>query len=144
MALDYSAGLDSLQVDVDLDSDGVSDQVVPPTTVLDHQGIQDMIPPTTTIVIEGTQDDLGFYSGATTVTLVVTDAPIGNATGVYKTEYSLDGGDTWMEYSAPINLIAEDVPVFFARSVDKGGNQEYPFAEKRLGPNYLYLPSIQG
>jgi pimeloyl-ACP methyl ester carboxylesterase len=143
IALDYSAGLDSLQVEVDLNSDGVTDQVITPTAVLDQQAIQDMVPPTTTITVEGAQDGLGFYSGAITVTLAATDTPEGNATGVHKTEYSLDDGATWLEYTGPLELIAEDTPVFLARSVDRGGNQEYPFAEKRLRANIVYLPSLQ-
>jgi hypothetical protein len=111
--------------------------------VLDQQGIQDVVPPTTTINIDGTQDPWGFYSGDITVTLTATDTPEGKATGVYKTEYSLDGGTTWLEYTSPLDLIAEDTPVFLARSVDQGGNQEYPFAENRLRPYSLFLPAIQ-
>jgi hypothetical protein len=140
MALDYSAGLDSLQVEVDLNNDGIPDQIITPTAVLDQQGIQDTFPPTTTITVEGSEDALGFYTGPVTVTLTVTDTPEGNATGVYKTEYSINGGATWLEYSGPLNIIAEDAPIFLARSVDKGGNQEYPFVSKRLRPYVLTLP----
>ena len=45
------------------------------------------------------------------------------------------------------HLIAEEVPQFEARSVDRVGNQEVPWATVRLRPlevdNKIYLPFLQ-
>ena len=140
--LDYSAGLSSIQVQVDLNNDTIPDQIITPTVILNQQGIQDITPPRTSIIVEGAMDSLGFYNGIITVTLTANDLPEVNATGVYLTEYSVDGGETWLEYSDKIQIVAENVPLFLARSIDKGNNLEYPFAEKRLRPYNLYLPAI--
>ena len=142
MLLDYSTGLDSLQLLVDLNNDGLPEQTITPTAILEQQGIQDITPPTTTISIEGNQDAQGFYTGLVTVTLSVQDGPEGFSTGVYKTEYSLDGGQSWLTYTGPTNFIAETVPEFKARSVDYGGNQEYPLVSKRLRAYAVTLPVI--
>jgi hypothetical protein len=142
MALDYSAGLSTLQLIMDFNNDGIPDQVITPTSVLDQDGIGDIVPPTTTIAIEGNQDAWGFYTGSVTITLSAQDGPDGMATGVLKTEYSLDGGESWLVYTGPINMVAEAVPVLQARSVDRGGNQEYPFTSQRLRPYVTFLPSL--
>jgi hypothetical protein len=69
--------------------------------------------------------------------------PSENAVGVYKTEYSLDGGISWSKYDGLIHVIAENVPLFLARSVDLGDNYEFPFVAKRLRPYRSYLPALR-
>lgn len=91
------------------------------------------------MTIVGTSDALGFYTGPVTVTLNASDG----GTGVLQTEYSLDGGATWQVYTEPISFVAEQTPVFHARSVDQAGNQEAPWPRQRLRPYALYLPATR-
>lgn len=139
LPVDPGAGYATLLVEVDLDGDGVPDQFLPPTSVLDQAGSQDYTPPTTRITVQGFQNGMGFYTGPVLVTLNATDAGV----GVYKTEYSLDGGLTWLEYVLPLAFPAELAPVFSARSVDLAGNQEMPWAMVRLQAYKVNLPLVR-
>ncbi len=94
--------------------------------------------PVTLVSIDGEQDALGFFKGQVWLTLTASDT----GTGVLKSEYSLDGGNTWQVYQTPVLFDSAQVPVLFARSVDEAGNQEYPFAERRLQPFQVNLPAI--
>jgi alpha-tubulin suppressor-like RCC1 family protein/pimeloyl-ACP methyl ester carboxylesterase len=138
LLLDPTDDMEELRLALDLDNDGTPDHVLPPTSVLDADGLQDMAPPITTITIEGTVDAWGFYMGMVTATISATD----EGTGVLRSDYSLDGGQTWQTYTEPLSFFAEQVPVFEARSVDQAGNQEFPWATRRLRPYALYLPTI--
>jgi len=137
LPLDYNAGLSNLQLQL-YDDQGLPTSALPPTSVLDQQQVQDITPPTTTIAVQGTQTPSGFYTGPVTVTLSASDT----GTGVLKTEYSMDKGLTWQNYSAPLNLVAEQTPLILARSTDNGGNQEYPGVAQRLQPILIFLPLI--
>jgi alpha-tubulin suppressor-like RCC1 family protein/pimeloyl-ACP methyl ester carboxylesterase len=137
LLLDPTEEMEELRLVLDLDNNGTPDHILPPTSVLDTDGLQDMTPPTTTIIIEGTVDTWGFYIGMVTATVSATD----EGTGVLMSEYSVDGGQTWQTYSEPLSFLAEQVPIFEARSVDWAGNQEYPWARVRLQPYTLYLPA---
>jgi pimeloyl-ACP methyl ester carboxylesterase len=138
MPIDFAAGLPNLSLQV-FDQGGSPLVTLGPTGVLNAQQSQDYASPTTTITVTGTPDSLGFYSGEVTMTLSATDS----GTGVYQTQYSLDEGATWETYAAPVSFMAEQTPVVYARSVDLGGNQEYPGASQRLRPVTLYLPLIR-
>jgi alpha-tubulin suppressor-like RCC1 family protein len=129
MSLNYANGLPSLQLVVSPGGGG-SQEALPPTSVLNQEQTQDISMPVTTISISGARDSLGFFTGPVTATLSATDT----GTGVLKTEYSLDGGTTWLLYSAPVNFTAEDVQMFHARSVDIAGNQEYPWPFEQIRP----------
>jgi len=137
MQIDFAMGLPNLSLLVS-NSNGVPTAALPPTSVLDQQQSQDYTSPTTTVTVQGTQDALGFYTGTVTVTLSATDSGV----GVLKTEYSLDGGQTWQTYTTPVSVIAEQAPVLYARSVDLGGNQEYPGVSQRLRPYIISLPLV--
>jgi pimeloyl-ACP methyl ester carboxylesterase len=139
LSLDLADDLSALQLLVDLNNDGNPDHVLPPSAVLDAEESQDITMPVTTIVTQGTPGDLGFYTGVVTVTLTASDV----GAGVFKTEYSLDGGGTWQLYTEPISFTAEDVPIFYARSVDRAGNAEFPWPKERLQSHSLFLPTIQ-
>jgi pimeloyl-ACP methyl ester carboxylesterase len=140
VAVDYSQGLSQLQMLLDQDANGSTDTVVPLTSNLDQTQSQDYTPPVTTIQVSGTQTTPDYFTGLVIITLSSSDTD----TGVLKTEYSLDGAKTWQTYSNPIQIVAEKVPVFYARSIDKAGNQEYPNESKALIPPTLYtfLPVV--
>jgi hypothetical protein len=128
LLLDYSAGLDMLTLSVL--NDGSPEVTILPSSLLDAQGAQDYFMPVTNIQVDGTTDSSGYYTGKVTVTLTASDAH----TGVLKTQYSLDGGLTWLDYQYAVSFQAEDVPVFYARSVDLAGNTEYPYPSQALRP----------
>lgn len=101
----------------------------------------DVTAPTTSIAVEGPQDGEGAFTGAVTVTVSATDA----GSGVDRSYTSLDGGQTWQEYGAPLSVGPGQAASVQAYSVDKAGNQEYPPQERSLafaGQTNLYLPAV--
>jgi len=104
----------------------------------------DRIPPVTRISVQGAWHEGAWYD-AVVVTLEGEDE-----SGIARTEYSLDGGTTWLLYSGPFELLPGEIPApagvmdeeFFAggagthlvlaSSTDNAGNVEDP-------PAYLQL-----
>ena len=121
MAID-PANLNALTLAVDANHDGTPDTLLVPDGVLDAAQAQDFTPPVTTLQVDGVKNASGYYQGSLTVTLSAADSGVGVANSLY----SLDFGHTWQVYSAPVSLQAAVTPVFYAYSVDKAGNQEYP------------------
>jgi hypothetical protein len=82
----------------------------------------DSTAPVTTAVVTPAQPDgqHGWYVHPVTVTLNAYD----NLSGVYKTEYSLDGGSTWQAYTAPVTLSQDSKYTVSYRSTDVAGNVE--------------------
>ena len=134
--VDYAVGLSHLLMRLDQDADGWMEDFVEQTSVLDQTQSQDYTPPVTTVQVSGTSNAVGYF----TVTVSSSD----KGTGVLKTEFSLDNAKTWRTYSGPILITPEQVPVFLARSMDKAGNREYPFARKNMiFPHiYSFLPIV--
>ncbi|MBL8055429.1 MAG: hypothetical protein JNK29_01960, partial [Anaerolineales bacterium] len=137
LSLDDAAGLAGLQLQL-FDAQGAPAAALPPTSLLDQPQAQDYTPPLTTMAVQGTQTAFAAYTGPVTVTLSVADSGV----GVLATDYSLDAGQTWQAYTAPLVVVAEQVPVVWARSMDLAGNQEYPGVSQRLQPLRLYLPIV--
>src|SRR3989344_5397481 len=81
----------------------------------------DITAPTTTISLAGTLVS-GWYTSGTLVTLSATDNSGG--VGVWKTEYSLDGGTNWITYTNPIAPPDADNLDILYRSEDYMGNLE--------------------
>lgn len=126
-------------IDVDSNKDGITDVVIFPTKILDHQNSVDFIPPHSSILIQGKSDPMGYFTGLVTVTLEASDME----SGIYKIEYSLDGGVTGQVYKAPFKMLAESVPVLYVKATDLAGNTENPWVERRLRPPYaLHLPLL--
>jgi hypothetical protein len=90
----------------------------------------DSTPPVTTAVVTPAQPDglHGWYVHPVTVTMSAYD----NLSGVAKTEYSLDGGSTWLAYTAPVTLNQDSKYTVSYRSTDIAGNVE---AAKTIGFN---------
>ncbi len=66
----------------------------------------------------------GWYIDDVTVNLGATD----DCTGVALTEYSLDGGATWLPYAGSFVITAEGATTVLTRSTDRAGNTETPVA----------------
>jgi hypothetical protein len=90
----------------------------------------DSMPPVTTAAVSPAAPDgqNGWYVHPVTVTLNAYD----NLSGVAKTEISLDGGSTWLTYTAPVTLSQDSRYTVSYRSTDIAGNVE---AVKTIGFN---------
>jgi formylglycine-generating enzyme required for sulfatase activity/pimeloyl-ACP methyl ester carboxylesterase len=137
-----SASLTALQLQIDLDADNTPDETrVPDVVVDDPVELQDTTMPTTTLTVQGPQNGEGDFTGAVTVTLTAED----DSSGVIKSFYSLNNGQSWQEYSAPVQVQPGQAAAVQAYSVDRAGNQEYPPQERALpfvGASKLYLPVV--
>jgi len=137
-----SAPLTSLQLAIDLDADGASDETRTPDAVVnDPMAVQDTTMPTTTLKVQGPQDAKGVYTSAVTVTLSAVD----DNSGVLKSYLSLDNGQSWQVYSAPVTVQPGQATAVQAYTVDMAGNQEYPPQVQALsfaGVGKLYLPVV--
>jgi len=80
----------------------------------------DTSPPTTTIAINGTIGNNGYYVSSVSITLSAKD----DFSGVQKTEYSLNDGQTWNMYTSAIELSEDKVYAVSYRSTDRKGNME--------------------
>ena len=102
----------------------------------------DTTKPTTTILVAGPQNAQGAFMGAVTVTISAVDS----GSGVDKSYTSVDGGQSWQEYTGALQIQSGQTTSVHAYSVDKVGNQEPPqirqivFAVRTL----LYLPTVAG
>lgn len=82
---------------------------------------EDSIAPSTTFSHSSEASD-GWFNADVQVTLSAVDNDGGS--GVDKTEYSLDGGTTWVKYDAPFAVSGEGVNEVKFHSTDKAGNTE--------------------
>lgn len=82
----------------------------------------DSVAPTTTISMSGTSGSNNWFISDVLVTLSAQDNAGG--TGVFKTEYSLDSGQTWKDYSSSIAISTEGTSSILYRSRDFVGNIE--------------------
>ncbi len=138
------SALEQLTLTVAAAEDGAPATTHAPDAVLDDPAkIQDTVMPTTTLNLQGPQNSEGAYIGTVVLSLGAAD----DNAGVLKSYYSLDGGQTWQEYTAAVQLAPGQEIAVQAYSVDNAGNQEYPavaqtvhFAPQRR----LYLPLVQG
>jgi cytochrome c len=87
-----------------------------------ESGVSDTTPPETTATLTpATPDgDNDWYVSPVEVTLAATD----DDSGVARTEYSLDGGETWTTYSATFEVDADGEHTVAYRSTDEAGNIE--------------------
>ncbi len=129
--------LANLRTAVDANGDGTAETVLPPDAVLDDPTkVQDVTMPATTITPAGKKDAQGNYTSPVTVTLAAQDA----GSGVLKVYYSLDGGQSWQEYTAPFEIAAGAATAVHAFAVDKAGNVRSSAGEAADLPASSNLP----
>lgn len=80
----------------------------------------DQTPPATTAKIIGTKGNNDWYISYVSVELTASD----KASGISGTKYSLDNGQTYQEYTEPINIQAEGINKLLYYSEDNAGNKE--------------------
>jgi hypothetical protein len=80
----------------------------------------DKTAPVTSATVSGTTGKNGWYVSAVTLTLAATD----NLSGVASTQYSRDGGTTWLAYGGPVAFSTDARYSILYRSTDAAGNVE--------------------
>lgn len=84
---------------------------------------QDTLPPVTFLALDGTPSVNGWFVTPVTLTLTAEDMPTPGAVGVRLTEYSLDDGTTWLQYTQSL-VLGDGVYTLLYRSVDHVNNLE--------------------
>jgi len=99
-------------------------QNISPSSNLTGDVVYDQIPPKTNIQISGLLGNNGWYRSNVIVTLIPQDDSSGS--GILKTEYSLDNGQTVNTYIGPFVISTEKINKLKFRSIDNAGNEEDP------------------
>jgi formylglycine-generating enzyme required for sulfatase activity/pimeloyl-ACP methyl ester carboxylesterase len=131
-----SVPLDQLEAVV---TDGDSSRVYTPDIVLaDPSEMRDKSTPVTSLSAQGEQDGEGAFNGPVNVSVSATD----DNSGVFRSYLSLDNGQTWQEYTSPVQfeLPPGESTTLQAYSVDRAGNQEYPPIMRELSFNAITGP----
>jgi len=119
--------LATLELQVDANGDGSFEQTLVPNALLETPAeAQDVTPPTTLATIAGATSKSGELTGDATITLTAQDNAGG--AGLLATWYSLNSGETWLKYGAPIVVAPGAALMFDFYSTDRAGNQESIFA----------------
>jgi pimeloyl-ACP methyl ester carboxylesterase len=112
----------SPEILLDKNGDGSDNQYIDFSSNLTGDVIYDEIPPKTDFQIYGILGDNGWFKSDVNVTLIPQYESMGS--GVLKTEYSLDNGQTINLYTKPFEISAEKINKLKFRSVDNAGNEE--------------------
>ncbi len=93
---------------------------------IDYIGDQvDTTAPVVEATVTGSRNGVGEYLGRATLTLSASDS-----SGVAKTEYSLDGGATWITYSAPVAFTTRGAQTVRYRATDRAATPNTSTAEQ--------------
>jgi hypothetical protein len=92
-----------------------------PRTIVFTPVPPDTQPPVTVATVDGVPGNAGWFLSSVLVHLSATDD-----TAVASTEYSLDGGTTWVTYAGSLVVSSEGATVVQFRSTDTAGNVEAP------------------
>lgn len=130
------AGGEIPHLNVDLEGDGVVDEVKAPDAVLDGKESTDISPPTSLITIE--YPPVGNDAQAT-ITINALDEEEGS--GVSHVQYSFDGWKTVYSYTSPLTVNMTNVSEIWAKAVDKAGNEQYPLTEATITQR-VFLPML--
>lgn len=110
----------SNSISVDVNGDGIFELQVPVSAVLDEAQSDDLTKPVTKLDIKGNKISENSYISSVQIALSATD----DNAGVLKTEYSLDGGKTWVKYNKSFVINDRGGVKLMYRSTDKAGNIE--------------------
>jgi len=109
-------------IKVDQDGDQAFEATAQPSSILNEQESSDLAKPETNINILGTQGNDNWYISSVQVLLTASDNESGS--GILKTEYSLDNGQTWQVYTDIINIDRQGANKLSFKSTDRAGNIE--------------------
>jgi len=105
---------------LDQNGDGIFESQIRPSATLNGAQSQDLVKPETQISVSGASGENGWHISDVQITLTATD----DNSGVLKTEYSLNNGQTWNIYTSPFTISQEGTPTVLYKSIDKAGNIE--------------------
>lgn len=121
---DYNTALTPPMLEIDQDGNGTSDKQIEASALLTGDQNNDQASPTTTINLNGQKGNNSWYISDVTVELLANDQDSGS--GILKTVYTLDGGQTTQEYSSPFIISSEGINKLQVKSIDRAGNEEFP------------------
>ncbi|MDP4000688.1 MAG: hypothetical protein Q8P83_00365 [bacterium] len=107
------------QVSFDYGGDG-SFSVLVPSSFLTGNAVNDLTPPISQVSVTGTLLLNDWFLDQAEVTMTAVD----DLSGVLETKYSLDGGNTFMNYSGPFSINTPGINQIQFYSVDNAGNNE--------------------
>jgi hypothetical protein len=105
---------------VDPSGNGTANQTIIPSSILTGNQMNDLTAPVTIINISSKTGNNDYYVSSAKISLAATD----DNSGVLKTEYSLDNGNTWIQYSGTLTVSQDGTTTILYYSIDKAGNQE--------------------
>lgn len=107
---------------IDQDNDNVFESSTTPSSVLNQEQAEDTIKPITQINLSGNLNNDNYYASDVFVELIATDNE--NGSGILKTEYSVNNGQTWQNYAEQVVLNQNKEYNILYKSTDKAGNIE--------------------
>lgn len=108
---------------IDQDGNGTIDTEVNQTSILTAEAVDDLIPPQTEIQLSGTKGLNDWYTSNVMIAINTQDE---GGSGVLKTEYTLDNGQTINTYTVPFTVSEEKINKLKIKSTDNAGNEEAP------------------
>jgi len=109
----------SLQLDI---NNTGNTTLITPSSALSGQSITDSIAPQTSASLIGSLSSFGMYESVVEIILDAADNSGGS--GLLKTVYSLDSGQTWQNYNGNLRFEVDGEYQFKYQSIDKVGNRE--------------------
>jgi hypothetical protein len=106
----------------DQDGDNIFENEFQPSSILDGEIAQDLTKPETSINISGIMGNNNWYVSDVQIELNAKDEESGS--GILKTEYSLDNGQTWQVYEEPTILSQNGEHKILYQATDRAGNVE--------------------
>jgi len=107
---------------IDKNGDGQDISDINPSAVLTGEAVNDLIKPNTAASLAGTTGENNWYISSVSVTLSSQDNEGGS--GILKTEYSLDSGNTWQLYQSSIIFNQSGQYNILFQATDRAGNVE--------------------
>lgn len=114
--------LEDLILHIDQNGDGIFEASTTPSTILNAIESLDFVPPETVATTSGAIGLNGWFTSDVHITLTATDNSSGS--DIFKTEYSLDDGESWQRYETPILITQEGEVTVLYHSIDRAGNSE--------------------
>jgi hypothetical protein len=111
---------ESYTIKVDQNGDGTNMEEKTPDSVLTSEQMNDLVAPQTTINISGQAGNNGYYVSDAKINFAATD----DNSGVLKTEYSLNDGNTWIKYAGEFIVSQDGTTTILYSSTDRAGNRE--------------------
>ncbi len=106
-------------LNLDNNGDGIVDQIIIPSAILNPDQSSDLLPPVTTASLSGAQGQSGFYRSDVSLALPAID----DNSGILKTQYNLDNSG-YQDYWNQVNVSSEGAHSIKFYSTDKAGNNE--------------------